>query len=112
MKYILNEDEVERILQHWNGTPANSYRGSRYGQSHNRVLFQPMSEDSADRILDKITTDIPLFANLDSELLQILSEDLGNDKKRIHIAVGEVVIPIATTDTSNYTGDTFHPDAQ
>lgn len=112
MKYVLGEEEVRAILDHWNSTPANAYRGSSYGESHSKMLFQSMSTDLADQIIDQIKTDIPLFANLNSDTLQILSEDLGNDKKRIYIAVGEVLIPISTVDTSNSLGDMYFANAQ
>lgn len=112
MKYLLSVEEITDILNHWNSTKANAYRGSSYGENHNRILFQSMSMDQADWILAKLKQDIPLFASLDSDTLQILSEDLGNDVKRIHIAVGSVEIPIATTNSSNYMGDTFSANAQ
>lgn len=112
MKYLIGEEEVKNILDHWNSTPANSYRGSSYGESHNRVLFQSMSAEVADQIIADIKQDIPLFANLDSDSLTVLSEDLGNDKKQIYISIGQVMIPIATADTSNYTGDTFNAYAK
>ena len=112
MKYLLNSQEVSDILDHWANTPANSYRGSRYGENFSRLPFQTMSTDIADQLLDKIKGDIPLFANLNSDDLQVLSEDLGFDKKRIYIAVGNVVIPIATADTKNIEGDTFNANAQ
>ncbi|MGK7251029.1 hypothetical protein ACSNOU_18415 [Acinetobacter oleivorans] len=112
MKYLLGVNEITEILEHWNATPANSYRGSAYGENHNRLLLQPMSMDLADQTLNKIKNDIPLFANLQNDAIQVLSEDLGNDKKEIYIAVGSVLIPLATTDKSNYSGDTFYANAQ
>ncbi|HCA5286838.1 hypothetical protein ACG9XL_17340 [Acinetobacter nosocomialis] len=112
MKYELGEQEIAEILEHWNSTPANSYRGSGYGENHNRLLFQPMSVDLADQTLNKLKNDIPMFANLPSDTIQILSEDLANDKKQFHLSVGSVLIPLSTTDNSNYSGDTIYANAQ
>ncbi|MCH2003627.1 MULTISPECIES: hypothetical protein [Acinetobacter] len=112
MSYQLGEQEIAEILEHWNATPANSYRGSGYGENHNRLLFQPMSIDLADQTLNKIKKDIPLFANLPSDTIQVVSEDLGNDKKQIYLAVGTALIPLATSDQSNYSGDMFYANAQ
>lgn len=112
MKYTLNEKQVAEMLEHWNGTPANSYRGSSYGESINRVLFQDMSAEVADKIIADIKEDIPLLANLDSDALSILSEDIGPDKKQIYISIGTIIIPIATSDTSNYLGDTYNAQAK
>lgn len=112
MSWRLDEAEIVSILEHWNGTKANAYRGSGYGENHNRMLFQNMSMDHADQIIDKIKQDIPLFANLDSETLKVMSEDLENDVKAIYIVVGSAEIMIGTTDNSNYTGDTFYANAQ
>jgi hypothetical protein len=115
MKYLLTEEEITEILQHWKSTPANSYRGSGYGESNKKVLFQAFSEDTADTIISKIQEDIPLFASLSSTELAVYTEDLGFDKKRIHISVGGVILALAETEDSqldNYTGDTFNANAQ
>lgn len=112
MKYTLTDKEIADMLEHWNGTPANSYRGSSYGEAINRTLFQDMSADAADKIISDLKEDIPLLANLDSDALSVLSENIGPDKKQIYIAIGTVVIPIATSDTSNYLGDTYNAQAK
>ncbi|RLL18992.1 hypothetical protein [Acinetobacter chengduensis] len=113
MKYLLNETEIKEIIEHWLNTPANSIRGSGYGERTNRILFNEMSMDVADFILDKIKQDIPLFASLSSDELQVLSEDLGHDKKRIYISIGTVVVPISPEESNtNYTGDSANAYAQ
>lgn len=113
MKYLLNEGEIREILEHWLNTPANSIRGSSYGERTNRILFTEMSVDAADFILDKLKEDVPLFASLSSDELKILEEDIGNDKKRFHLSVGNVVLPISSDESnSNYTGDTVNANAQ
>lgn len=113
MKYLLNSDDINNILEHWLGTPANSYRGSRYGEKNNRILFKEMSADVANEILDKLKEDVPIFTSFDSNVLQIYSEDIGHDKKRIYLSVGTLMIPIGTTTGDvNYTGDTVNVGAQ
>lgn len=112
MKYTLNNKNVADMLEHWNSTPANSYRGSSYGESINRILFQEMSAEVADQIISDLKEDIPLLASLDSDALSVLSEDIGPDKKQIYLAIGTVIIPIATSDTSNYLGDTYNAQAK
>jgi hypothetical protein len=112
MKYLLGVKEITAILDHWQNTPVNAYRGSSYGEDHNKLLLQTMSEDIADDYLSKLKRDIPLLANLDSDTLSILSEDIGHDTKRIYLSVGSVLLPIATADTSNYQGETFYANAQ
>lgn len=112
MKYLLGVNEITEILDHWQNTPANAYRGSSYGEDHNRLLLQTMSTDIADDFLDKLKADIPLLANLGRDTLSILSEDIGNDKKQIYLSVGPVLLPLATADSSNYQGETFNANAQ
>ena len=113
MKYMLSTEEIAAMLDHWLNTPANSIRGSSYGEKTNRILFQDMSVDAADMIIDKIKEDIPLFASLSSDELQILSEDLGHDKKRIYISVGTFMLPISSDESNtNYTGDSVNANAQ
>ena len=112
MKYLLSEQEIRGILEHWLNTPANSIRGSSYGEKTNRILFSEMSVDAADFIFDKLKEDVPLFASLSSDELKIMEEDIGNDKKRFHISVGNVVLPISDESNSNYTGDTVNENAQ
>lgn len=112
MRYLLGVSEITQILEHWNNTRANSYRGSSYGHNHEKLKLQIMSEDIADQYLSKLKNDIPILATLDSDTLSIWSEDLNNDTKQIYLSVGSVVIPIATADTSNYQGETFYANAQ
>lgn len=112
MKYLLGVKEITEILEHWQNTKANAYRGSSYGEDHSKLLLQAMSTDLADQYLSKLKQDIPLLANLDSDTLSIWSEDLGHDTKRIYLSVGSVLLEIATADTSNYQGETFNANAQ
>lgn len=112
MKYLLGTSEIAAILDHWQNTPANAYRGSSYGEDHKKLLLKPMNTDIADQYLSKLKADIPLLASLNSDTLAIYSEDIGHDKKRIHLSVGGVLIPIATADTSNYQGETYDANAQ
>lgn len=112
MRYLLGTSEIAAILDHWQRTSANAYRGSSYGEDHNKLLLQPMSADIADQYLSKLKADIPLLATLDSNTLAVYSEDLGHDKKRIYLSVAGVLLPLATADSSNYQGETYDANAQ
>lgn len=113
MRYLLTSSDVQAMLEHWKSTKANSYRGSSYGNNNAALILRPMSDDIADDLLDKIKADILPLANLGTDQLNIYSEDIAVDKKRIYVGVGwSIMIALAEIDTSNYTGDTINANAR
>lgn len=95
MSTVLNYNDAERILKHWLNTPPNGYIGVRYARNLKQLMLKPMTDDNADMILQWLQEDIPLFKNLNSEQLSIVSKNVGFDKKEYFIRLGNsIVVPI------------------
>ncbi|ENV88216.1 hypothetical protein ACE5JW_11815 [Acinetobacter radioresistens] len=108
----LRVEQIQAMIEHWLDTPANAYYGSSYGADLRKLLFVPMHTEAADSFLDKMKEDIPLLADLDSNALSIVSEDIDHDKKHFYIQLGSIVIPLGTKQESNLTGETYNAFAQ
>jgi hypothetical protein len=75
--------------------------------------WEKAGEDSADMILQWMREDIPLFKELSSSELKVVSRQISIDQKEFFISVGEIIIPmpsIAEQKTINQ-GDKFDANA-
>lgn len=79
-------------IRHWLSTPANGYLGSDYGIDLKQYLHKPMSRFDADGIIAKMRADIPVLDIIDSESIDVLIVDDGNDGKQILIRVADKII--------------------
>lgn len=97
MSLVLDPKAVKRILDHWFNTPPNGYIGVRYARNVRQILLKPMTEDSSDLLLQWMKEDIPLFRNLSSDQLSIVSRNISFDKKEYFVQVGnQIRVPFPT----------------
>lgn len=86
---LLERNDIIDIIRHWLSTPSNAYFGESYGANLTSFLLRPMTEDHANRFIDKLYKDIPMFANQDISLWQ---ESEDHDTKIIYLKIGEFAI--------------------
>ncbi|WP_042053888.1 hypothetical protein [Acinetobacter baumannii] len=113
MSLRLTAEDIIKIVLHWFYTQPNGYIGVNHGRNWHEILLKPMTEDSADMILQWMREDIPLFKELSSSELKVVSRQISIDQKEFFISVGEIIIPmpsIAEQKTINQ-GDKFDANA-
>ncbi|MDH2636781.1 hypothetical protein QDS01_17880 [Acinetobacter nosocomialis] len=113
MSLRLTAEDIIKIVLHWFYTQPNGYIGVNYGRNWHEILLKPMTEDSADIILQWMREDIPLFKDLSTSELKIVSRPLGTDQKEFFISVGQIFIPMpSTAELKTFTkGDKFDANA-
>ncbi|HCH7478733.1 TPA: hypothetical protein NM870_003361 [Acinetobacter baumannii] len=112
MSYQLTVENVIKIVNHWLSARPNGYIGVNYGRNWQEILLKPMTEDSADLILQWMREDIPLFRGLPTNTLNIKSRTIDIDKKEFFIEIGSILIPLPSqADLRNPTGDTYDANA-
>ena len=112
MSYAFKSEQIKNIIEHWLYNPPNGYIGVNYGRNLAEILLRPMTEETANQIINWMKEDIPLFAPLSSDQLSIQSESFDYDKKRFYIKIGQILIPLVSPNTNNLQGDTFNANAQ
>lgn len=112
MSYQLTVEDIKKIVNHWLSARPNGYIGVNYGRNWHEILLKPMTQDSADLILQWMREDIPLFRGLPTEKLNIKSRPIDFDKKEFFIAIGSILIELPSqADLRNPTGDTYDANA-
>lgn len=97
MSTVLTGEEAQKILDHWFNTKPNAYVGYRYARNFRQLLLKPMTDDVADTLLQWLVEDIPLFKNLSSDQLRVVSKIIDFEKKAYYIMIGNhIVVPIPT----------------
>lgn len=112
MSYPLTVENTIKIVNHWLNARPNGYIGVNYGRNWQEILLKPMTEDSADLILQWMREDIPLFRGLPADKLNLRSRAIDIDKKEFFIEIGTILIPLPSqADLRNPTGDTYDANA-
>jgi hypothetical protein len=113
MSLKLTAEDIIKIVLHWFYTQPNGYVGVSYGRNWHEILLKPMTEDSADIILQWMREDIPLFKDLSQAELSVVSRPISLDQKEFFISVGELIIPMpSTADLKKFNqGDQFDANA-
>lgn len=104
MNYVFKLEDIKRMIEHWLGTPPNGYVGVSYGRELTQLLFKPMTEDSANTLMEWMKADIPILKQLSDADFRVVSQTIGYDKKRFFIQIGEILIPIKTQVEENILG--------
>ncbi|MBJ9425126.1 hypothetical protein [Acinetobacter seifertii] len=113
MSLRLTAEDIIKIVLHWFYTQPNGYIGVNYGRNWQEILLKPMTEDTADIILQWMRADIPLFKDLSNSELSVVSRPISFDQKEFFISVGQIIIPMpsaAELKTFNK-GDKFDANA-
>lgn len=105
MNYIFKAEDIKRMIEHWLATPPNGYIGVNYGRELHELLFKPMTDESADKLLEWMKADMPILKQLGDSDLKVVSEDITFEKKRFFIQIGSILIPIKTQADENILGD-------
>lgn len=92
------------MIEHWLNTPPNGYIGVTYGRNLREILFKPMTEDSANTLMDWMLEDMPILKQLSDEDFRIVEQDDGHDKKRFFIKLTTILIEIPTQAGENILG--------
>lgn len=101
------------MIDDWLSTRPNAYFGSSYGADLQSFLLKPLSAPVADQFLAKMKLDIPVLAGLSDDQLSIQTEDVGFEKKIVHLVLGEISINLnkVADQQQQAVGDTFDVDA-
>lgn len=83
-------DDVQGMVAHWLHTPVNGFLGSSYGNTLQDMLMTPQTED-ADEFVRKLRRDVPIVGRADNGSVNVFSENIGPDRRKIRIAVGDYV---------------------
>lgn len=103
---------VYPMVIHWLNTRPNGYFGDPYGADLNAFLLKPLSAPVADAFLNKMKRDIPVTADLTDDQLSIQSENVGFERKIVHLVLGDISINLnQVADQQQNTGETFDVDA-
>lgn len=92
-------NDIARMVRHWLSTPPNGYLGSGYGSDPKSLLQLPNNAGLGDAFIDKMLTDIPLLRQLPRGTVNVYFEQVGNDRKRLLIEVGQVTVPYDEIET-------------
>lgn len=104
MNYVFKLADIQRMIEHWLHTKPNGYIGVSYGRELQALLFKPMTDDSANTLLEWMKADMPILKQLSDANLSVVSQDLGFDKKQFFIQIGTILIPIETQNLDNALG--------
>lgn len=104
MNYIFKQEDIRRMVEHWLGTPPNGYIGVSYGRELTQLLFKPMTDDSANTLMDWMKADMPILKQLSDADFRVVEQTVEYDKKRFFIKIGEILIPIKTQVEENILG--------
>ena len=101
MNFIFKLADIQRMIEHWLGTKPYGYIGVSYGRELQELLHKPMTEDTANKLIEWMKADMPILKQLGDADLSVVSEPIGIDKKKFYILIGEILIPIETEATNN-----------
>jgi hypothetical protein len=104
MNYIFKISDIERMIEHWMNAPPNGYIGVTYGRNKRELLHKPMTEDSANTLLDWMREDMPILRQLSDADFSVVEQELGYDKKAFFIQLSSILIPIPTRVDDNILG--------
>ncbi|OTG87881.1 hypothetical protein [Acinetobacter sp. ANC 3813] len=96
MNFIFRVSDILRMLEHWMATPPNGYIGVNYGRNPRQILQKPMTEDSADLLLQWAREDIPILKNISDSELYIAHEKVNFETKRYYFVIGADRLKIKT----------------
>ena len=96
----LTPEHIQAMVTHWLSTPPNGYLGSSYGSDVASLLQTPTRSGQADALIAKMKKDIPALGALPSGTINVYMERIGNDKVKLLIQVGDVVIPYEQIETA------------
>ena len=105
MNYVFKVADIKSMIEHWMATPPNGYIGVSYGRQLRELLYKPMTEDSANILLEWMREDMPILKQLGDSQLMVVEQSRGYDAKDFFIQLGEVLIPIPTKPEDNILGD-------
>jgi hypothetical protein len=88
----ITPQDVARMVQHWLSTPENGFLGLDYGCNARELLHLPMAAASADDVLIKMRSDIPILASADPGSVDVYEVPNGVDGRAVVFDVlGQVV---------------------
>lgn len=86
--------DVQRMVRHWLNTPLNGYLGDDFGNNLPDHLQSPQAANSANEILRKMYSDLPVLQLLPSGAISVQSSTDPQISDRINVSVtvfGEVI---------------------
>ena len=86
--------DVQRMVRHWLNTPLNGYLGDDFGNNLPDYLQSPQAANSANEILRKMYSDLPVLLLLPSGAISVQSSTDPQISDRINVSVtvfGEVI---------------------
>lgn len=96
--------QIEKMIDHWIGTPPNGYLGSSYGADLPSLLQKPISvlNIEADKFLAKMKQDIPILQALPAGSVNIYGQKVPGtfDKYEIFVTIFERQISLGLTGSS------------
>ena len=99
MNFIFRVSDILRMLEHWLATPPNGYIGVNYARNPRQILQKPITEDSADLLLQWAREDIPVLKNVSDAEFYIGHEIVNFETINYYFVIGTKRLLIQTSNT-------------
>lgn len=109
---MIDAAKVKAMVEHWLATPPNGYFGSGYGADIRTMLLRDLSADSADALLKKLRTDIPLLDQFSDNQLRVETTISGHDSLYVYLMIGAIQFTLGESTTETLDQDYYDVRAQ